>query len=156
MSRLPMGETSPANSRARQMGRHEANADMARQSRFETIYQTGLWQHNNRSVPLSGTGSTPERTVNVRAAILSLLLSLNVSSILDAPCGDLSWMRLMLPDFATHRISYTGVDIVRPLIRSLQAEFKKKPLSVSFHGEPSELELPVVYIQLTCEPESHS
>jgi hypothetical protein len=42
-----------------------------------------------------------------------LLDTLNVESILDAPCGDFNWMRNVL---AGRALSYTGVDIVEPLI----------------------------------------
>jgi len=98
--------------------------DVARQSMFEQIYKSGTWQHGNASLPLSGTGSTAEASANARIALAAALGRTRARSVLDAPCGDFTWMRLMLPTFARLGVHYTGVDIARPQIARLQAEFE--------------------------------
>jgi hypothetical protein len=103
-------------------------SDAIRQKRFEDIYSLQTWQHGNPSVPKSGTGSTLERTKDVRDAILDVLEMINATRIVDAPCGDLTWMRTLFPEFARRNISYIGVDIVRSEISRLQAEFHKDPM----------------------------
>ncbi|EOD32187.1 hypothetical protein EMIHUDRAFT_202817 [Emiliania huxleyi CCMP1516] len=91
---------------------------------FEQIYKSGTWQHGNASLPLSGTGSTAEASANARIALAAALGRTRARSVLDAPCGDFTWMRLMLPTFARLGVHYTGVDIARPQIARLQAEFE--------------------------------
>lgn len=61
---------------------------------------------------VSGSGSTLKQTKIIRDEIPKILKQLNISSILDIPCGDFNWMRLIdLSD-----LTYIGIDIVRPLI----------------------------------------
>ena len=98
-----------------------AAAKRERQDRFEKVYSEKLWAP--RGGPLSGSGSSLEATANPRRAIASLIRRSGVRSILDAPCGDLTWMRDLFPEFDALNVSYTGVDIVRPAIRRLKHEF---------------------------------
>ena len=98
--------------------------DSLRKARFEDVYATGQWQHGDPSVPRSGTGSTVQRTEAVRAAILEAIALTNATSIVDAPCGDLTWMRELFPAFAARGVRYVGVDIARSQVARLQAEFR--------------------------------
>jgi hypothetical protein len=89
---------------------------------FSEIYRDNLWGDPES---VSGRGSTLARTVNIRKALPELLRSINARSLLDAPCGDFNWMRLVdLGD-----IRYTGVDVVSELIlrnRELYGDQRKE------------------------------
>lgn len=76
---------------------------------FSDIYRDNLW---GDAESVSGRGSTLARTVTIRKALPELLRSIGAQSLLDAPCGDFNWMRLV--DLGA--IRYTGVDVVTELI----------------------------------------
>jgi hypothetical protein len=61
----------------------------------------------------SGPGSTIAFTETVRKGIEDLIGQLVVRIILDAPCGDYNWFRLIPREENVH---YVGGDIVEPLI----------------------------------------
>lgn len=83
-----------------------------RGSRFEDIYRTGVWTHGDTSVPGSGHGSSLEATGSIRKRLPGLLKELGTQRLLDAGCGDLTWMgRIDLP------CDYVGVDIVSAVVR---------------------------------------
>jgi hypothetical protein len=65
---------------------------------------------------ISGPGSTLEQTRNVRSVLPEVIKKYNITSILDAPCGDFNWMRYV----ALGDCVYYGIDIVDPLIKKLQ------------------------------------
>lgn len=82
---------------------------------FSRIYRRQLWQEPES---VSGTGSTFERTVALRAALPGLLTGLGCRSLLDAPCGDSHWMSTL--DLQIEE--YIGVDIVPELIERNERE----------------------------------
>ena len=61
---------------------------------------------------MSGMGSAAEQTRSVRRELPSLLQAYSISSLLDVPCGDFSWMKLV----ELGNRSYIGGDIVRDLV----------------------------------------
>ena len=77
---------------------------------FTEHFKENFWG-NPESV--SGDGSTRAYTDNIRKALPGLFESLNVHTILDAPCGDFNWFRL-LPRQPQQK--YVGGDIVSELI----------------------------------------
>jgi SAM-dependent methyltransferase len=81
---------------------------------FSEIYQRNWWG----GVSLSGSGSGLEQTVVIRAEIPRLLAEIGARSILDAPCGDLYWMKECRLDVA----HYIGMDIVPGLIDKIAQE----------------------------------
>jgi hypothetical protein len=86
---------------------------------FESIHTKNWWRSGESK---SGFGSELERTESLRAH-LEIWLSAHhaeVSSLLDAPCGDFNWMRAVRFPEGTH---YVGGDIVRSLIDSNIAGF---------------------------------
>lgn len=87
------------------------------EQRFTWIYRHNHWQSAESA---SGTGSTLSYTKNLRNELPALVRRLSVSRILDAPCGDFHWMSAVLPELA---VDYTGADIVRPLVKSLNRRF---------------------------------
>jgi hypothetical protein len=81
----------------------------SRRSVFRGIYRTNTWEDPNS---LSGPGSNLEGAKHIRAELPSLMERNGFSSILDIPCGDLFWIRGILPD----TVEYIGADIVPELI----------------------------------------
>ena len=86
---------------------------------FTEIFNTNYWG-NVESI--SGSGSTLQQTEILRAKLPLLLSSLKIKSILDAPCGDLNWIRTVDLD----QYEYIGIDIVEQLILNNQRIFPNK------------------------------
>jgi len=78
---------------------------------FTDIFKRREWGGEESA---SGTGSTQNQTAGLRAKPPEFLRDLAVDSLLDAPCGDYFWMRLI--DLPIKR--YMGIDIVPALIES--------------------------------------
>lgn len=83
-----------------------------RAARFEDVYRRRLWGAGTDDSPVSGPGSTLAWSENARAALGDVIHDFAITSLLDAPCGDRTWIKAV--DLA--RIRYTGVDIVPELI----------------------------------------
>ena len=80
---------------------------------FTPFYTANAW---GDAESVSGPGSNFERTARLRQALPSLLTKLQVSSLLDAPCGDFNWMKYL--DLPLQR--YVGADVVSHLITKNQ------------------------------------
>lgn len=78
--------------------------------RFSAIYADNLWSSPESG---SGLGSEVEFTANLRQWLVTTLPRLGVRSIVDAPCGDFNWMRLVVPQL---ELDYLGLDIVDSVI----------------------------------------
>jgi len=77
---------------------------------FVEIYERNLWESGESR---SGIGSEAVATENIRRHLPVILERFSIASILDAPCGDFNWMRLVaLPT----GVSYLGWDIVPQVI----------------------------------------
>lgn len=72
---------------------------------------------------ISGDGSTMQYTENIREEIPKLVQDLGVKVIIDAPCGDYNWFRMI--DWEDE-ITYIGGDIVKPLIEHNQSLYGSK------------------------------
>ena len=70
---------------------------------------------------VSGPGSTIEHTIHLQKAIREIIEKYDIKSILDAPCGDYNWFRLI-----DRNITYIGGDIVEPLIKKNQLLYTNK------------------------------
>jgi hypothetical protein len=76
---------------------------------FENIIKNKKWK-----VHPCGPGSTLEYTTNLRSQLGKTLKKHNITSMLDAPCGDYSWMSVTdLPSIS----AYIGGDIAEFLIK---------------------------------------
>ena len=60
---------------------------------------------------VSGLGSEDAATAAIKEALPGLLGRIGARSLLDAPCGDASWIRT-----CSLSVNYTGIDIVPSLI----------------------------------------
>lgn len=82
---------------------------------FTKIYDGNLWQS---SESVSGPGSSLASTEALRKQLPELFARLNIRSLVDAPCGDLNWMKKL--DFKFEQ--YIGIDIVKALIEKLREQ----------------------------------
>jgi hypothetical protein len=76
---------------------------------FTHIYKTNSWLSRES---VSGPGSELKVTQRMRQDLSALIKRFGITSIADAPCGDLNWMKYV--DIGTCR--YIGIDIVQELI----------------------------------------
>jgi len=81
--------------------------------RFQRIYETNLWSDPETR---SGVGSSLDSTRVLRAELPAALRKLGARALLDAPCGDFSWMQKV--DLGG--ISYVGGDIVPDIVAENQ------------------------------------
>ena len=88
------------------------------EDRFTKIYKLNYW-NNEESV--SGSGSNLESTNNVRNKLPQLINQFEVTSILDAPCGDFYWMKHVIKNL---KIKYLGGDIVTEIIDENNKKYK--------------------------------
>ena len=84
---------------------------------FDNIYTRGGWQSVESR---SGVGSEVQRAANYRTRLVRALADLRVTSIFDAPCGDLNWMDLVARDA---RWKYIGGDVSAALVADLSSRF---------------------------------
>ena len=70
----------------------------------------------------SGPGSTVSATGGIRSALEEVLRSYRVTSLLDAPCGDLTWMHLVR---GIEKVRYTGVDISSNAVQENRRKFTR-------------------------------
>lgn len=73
---------------------------------------------------VSGPGSNMLQTRVIREKIPILLEKYGVKTMLDAPCGDLFWMKDILPVLIKNGIQYRGADIVAGLIEKNKITFE--------------------------------
>jgi hypothetical protein len=83
---------------------------------FRDIYRRNHWAGNTSP---SGAGASPNQTSQVRRALPALLGQLRVETLLDLPCGDYSWMRLIDLPVA----SYIGADLLTEVVQPLQIAY---------------------------------
>jgi hypothetical protein len=93
-------------------------------SRFDRIVRTNMW---GAATSVSGLGSEDAATAVVREVLPELLDRIGARSLLDAPCGDASWIRNCLLG-----VSYTGIDIVPSLIAANVIQVERGELAGRF------------------------
>lgn len=83
---------------------------------------TLYWRRNVWGDPesVSGSGSTAASTTALREALPELIRVLKVGSLLDAPCGDFNWFRLIRHNC---KCRYIGADIVASLVEINQSQY---------------------------------
>jgi hypothetical protein len=100
---------------------------------FQHHYTANLWGSEES---VSGPGSTIEYTENIRQEIPKLVSDLNIKVILDAPCGDFNWFRMIT---WKEPITYIGADVVEPLIKrnqELYATQNRKFIHLDITSDP--------------------
>jgi len=110
--------------------RNQLENSELRKSSFEKIYTNKIWtdvKDPNDDTPLSGDGSRIDTARPAMKGLVAVLLALHSKSqrrvrLLDAACGDLTWMPTVLTDPELRgKIHYTGADIADFVIRKHQA-----------------------------------
>jgi len=84
--------------------------------RFTSIYRRGGFGGNGETV--SGRGSTLQATAHIRERLPLILRQYNVSTLLDAPCGDFNWMKEIVDKEPMRGVRYIGVDIVAEIVKN--------------------------------------
>lgn len=84
--------------------------------RFREIYATHHWAG---STSRSGAGASTDQTERLRAFLPELCGTLGVRRLLDAPCGDHSWMARV----DLERVEYLGGDLVPEVIAENRARY---------------------------------
>lgn len=82
----------------------------SRKSIFTEIYDRGGF--GGKDVPPSGIGSSLEQTERIRQALSSIIEKFAITSLVDAPCGDFTWMQKV----NLGQLRYRGFDIVRSVV----------------------------------------
>jgi hypothetical protein len=82
---------------------------------FAEIAKNNMWGSQES---VSGPGSTLASTESLRRGLEEYLPQLGIRTIVDAPCGDLNWIRHLRYSFD----SFVGIDIVPHLIEKLKAQ----------------------------------
>lgn len=77
---------------------------------FQHIYNTKYWGDDES---VSGVGSSLASTANIRKELPRIVKEYGIQSMIDAPCGDLYWMSLILDEMG---IDYIGGDIVPEVV----------------------------------------
>lgn len=88
----------------------------SRENRFRRYALTNRWKEKET---VSGPGSTAEYTENLRKELPRLFEKFEIRSMLDAPCGDYNWMRLV----ERPKVQYIGGDIVPELVEDNNARY---------------------------------
>mmetsp|Transcript_25528 Transcript_25528/g.42014 ORF Transcript_25528/g.42014 Transcript_25528/m.42014 type:complete len:563 (+) Transcript_25528:86-1774(+) len=94
-----------------------------RKKLFDIIWKENHWGDKGQmQAPRSGQGSTLHTTENVRKGLVDFIKQYNIKSMVDLPCGDMTWMPEVLQK--VHLDSYVGLDIVEEMIKENQDRFK--------------------------------
>ena len=83
---------------------------------FRHVYRSNLWCG---AESVSGEGASPDHTTQIQLMLPALLQELAVETLLDVPCGDFGWMRLL--DLPVSR--YIGGDIVPEIVARNQQQY---------------------------------
>ncbi len=89
---------------------------------FTEIYQTNHWTGEES---ISGPGSALAQTKTIIQELNLLLKTLDISTMLDLPCGDFNWMQRV----KLSSIEYIGADIVDALIETNVSEYSNAHIS---------------------------
>ena len=127
-------------------------------SAFDAVYELDLWNDGGLGSG-SGPGSSLEATRTISALLVHLILTMNLKSMLDVPCGGMRWMPSvietaddlyqvdgLLPfnfrrgagagDPPAGAFQYTGVDIVGSVVNSARARHgAAHPMWEFIHGD---------------------
>lgn len=82
---------------------------------FSAIYRGNAWGDRQSA---SGPGSNLRQTEILARELPVLLAELGVRTLVDAPCGDMNWMRRLAYPFAR----YHGIDVAPEVIAKLKGE----------------------------------
>ena len=115
-----------------QKARSEMRAREPLRDKFAYIFETNLW---GAEQSLSGLGSSVDATRDVRAALEQVCREYEIKTLLDLPCGDVSWIhQAKLPIR-----EYIGGDIVPEIIEGNRARTDLQGLQYTVRFEVIDL-----------------
>lgn len=114
--------SSPIRKLSREFDRRAISRVDSLRDRFTLIYRRNAWGSKES---VSGSGSTLAMTKSIRSLLPIVFEKFKIKSLLDVPCGDFNWMRLV----DLNGISYLGGDIVEPLVADLNRNFSSNSIS---------------------------
>ncbi len=85
--------------------------------KFSEIYKHNLWLSSETG---SGQGSEVAYTAPFRKWLIENIKLLKVNMLVDAPCGDFNWMKIVLPEVD---LNYIGLDIVDDVIEKNKSTY---------------------------------
>ena len=96
------------------------------QRTFQYIYDEQMWGSGGNG---SGDGSTLSYTTRTRALVEMLVYKYSIKTLVDAPCGGMTWMpQVVLRLFdAMEAFHYVGLDIVPSVIEANRRTFSRYP-----------------------------
>jgi len=97
--------------------------DLTAEQRFNAIYEKKLWGDGES---VSGYGSSLAYTENLRSRLPNVIAKYQIKTVFDAPCGDLNWIRHLLPSL---NAKYIGGDIVKDLIETHKESYENPTTS---------------------------
>ena len=106
-------------------GDASTGSDKAFRSRFfDGVYRFSVWAggaqaKTSNGIPDSGPGSTLDETRSLRAALPEIFRNFGIRSMLDVPCGDMTWMSTV----DLHGVAYVGADISARVVQQNQQRF---------------------------------
>jgi len=86
---------------------------------FTRIYAENAWRGRGSGESKSGPGSSLTYTESMRAELPEIFEKYDIRSIIDAGCGDFTWMK----EVPLKGIDYTGLDVVDSVIEANQAKY---------------------------------
>ena len=95
--------------------------DAWRKRVFDWIYKNNHWAPEE-GIPLSGPGSTLESTVTLRLFLPVIVKAVDAKSILDAGCGDFTWMQSTKLGVE----KYIGADIAQFIINKNKETYENE------------------------------
>jgi hypothetical protein len=96
--------------------RRQLHAGVPHERIFTDIHDRRVWSVGDS---VHGWSSTLEGSREVREHLPAMWRKYSVRSLVDAPCGDLNWMRLIVHELE----SYVGIDIVRALVEENRTRY---------------------------------
>lgn len=99
--------------------RHLYISKLTIKQKFDYFYRNNIFEGQES---ISGEGSSISQTRIIAAKLQKLCKELKIKSIVDAPCGDLNWIKHL--DLG--KVKYYGVDVVQTLIDKNMSELSTK------------------------------
>lgn len=92
---------------------------------FSSIYKNEMWSSEGLG---SGSGSSLKLTTTTRLILEDFIKKQGIKSMIDASCGKMNWMPLVLQNFDTN-INYLGLDVVEDVIKYVRFKHQNQLFS---------------------------
>jgi len=84
--------------------------------------------HNLYTESVSGCGSNLDMTNDIRNHLPLIFEKFNIKSVIDSPCGDWNWMKLVNLD----NINYIGYDVLTDLLELNNNNYRKNNINFEY------------------------